>query len=175
MPLANFFPLMGGDAGVYQTVQKVLQVIHYALRDPAQTVRHRAEKLMSPTTERNDIQEIKAIFDFVKSRFRYVHDPVGLEYVKSPEVMDQEITDTGYFTGDCDDVTSYIGALTSSVGYDTNIAIIAPIDNGTMDFKHIFPQVFSRQKNAWITLDACGRNKPFGWTAPYKRIKTFSV
>jgi len=169
--------LMGGDPGISQTVQKIQQSVTYALHEPRQVIRQRAEALLRQyqAPERNDNLEIRSIFDWVKSHYHYVHDPRGIEYVKSPEVSDQEISDYGKFMGDCDDVSAYLAALFKSIGYQVQLVVMTDIRSKDNDFQHIYAQIYSPQLKKWIPLDGTAKAKPFGWSAPAKRVKVYDV
>ena len=167
--------LQGGDAGIFQTVTKIKDAIYYALREPNQRIRRRAEDLIRSVPERNEQGEVLAIGQFVKNHFHFAHDPQGIEFVKSPEVSDKEIDDYGEFIGDCDDASAYLAALLKSVGYQTNLTIIAKPMSAKNNFTHIFVQVYLPKFKKWLPLDMTARRKPLGWMAPHGRIENFLV
>ncbi len=175
--LARLFSLFAGDPGIYQTVSKIKEAVAYSLTEPEQKIRRRAETLIRNLSvpERRDEYEIKLLADWVKGHFHYVHDPYGIEYVKSPDVLDKEITDYNYFIGDCDDVSGYLAALFKSIGYKTRLTIMTDIRNPKNNYHHIFTEVFSPQSNQWIALDGTAKKKPFGWSAPAKRRDSYDV
>ena len=175
--LFGISPLFSGDAGIYQTVAKIKTAIYYALREPNQLVRRRAEQLIREggVKERDERGEIVALAKFVRDHFHYVHDPRGLEYTKSPEVIDKEISAYNEFIGDCDDASGYLAALLRAIGYRVRLAIIANPQNPKQNFTHIFNQVFLSRENKWVTLDMTAKGKPLGWTAPNSRMQTYDV
>lgn len=176
--LANLFSLMDGDPGIFQTVNKVKDAVNYSLREPNQRIRRRAESILrvSDTGEGQSENEIRDVYQWVKDHFHYLKDPRGLEYVKSPEVIDEEISRQGFFYGDCDDVSGYLAALLKSIGYAVQLVIISPATTPNNNFTHIFTRVFlTRPVPTWITVDGCARQKYFGWEAPSKRQSAFNV
>lgn len=169
--------LSGGDAGIFQRVYHAKQLVKKSLRESAQTVRKRAETILANTRERDERGEVETIFQWVKSRFHYFHDPTGLEYFKSPEYADKEIdtSGNGTFNGDCDDASIYLAALLMSVGYRVEFVTITPQNEPTNEFKHIYVRVFFPSTNQWAALDATAKGQPLGWEPPYKRQRTFPV
>lgn len=169
--------LWGGDPGILQTVGAIKSAIYAALRDPLQQIRTRAESIIRNNSipERDENSEIKAIAQFVQDRFHYVHDPTGLEYVKSPEVIDTEIRNYGYFLGDCDDAAGYLAALLKAMGFKTALTVIANPKNPKQNFSHIYVQSYSQKLDRWITLDMTAKGKPLGWGPISSRFRSYEV
>lgn len=173
--LARVFSLFGGDPGIYQTVEKVRHGIQYALKDPQQKIRKRAEVILRSVKERDTGQEIKTIFEFAKSRLHYISDPLGVEYIKSPEVIDAEIEQAGFYMGDCDDAAGYVSALLRSVGYRVRLVIISPTESKTNSYQHIYAKAYYPAAKQWIALDCTAKGRNLGWQAPYKRKDEYDV
>jgi hypothetical protein len=169
--------LWGGDPGIAQTVTAIKNAIYASLRNPQQRIRARAESIIRNNSipERDEGSEIKAVAQFVQDRFHYIHDPTGLEYVKAPEVIDDEITRYGYFLGDCDDAACYLGALLKSLGFRTNLTVIANPKNPTQNFSHIYVQAYSTKLARWITLDMTAKGKPLGWGPLSSRFRSYEI
>lgn len=168
----NLFPLFGGDAGISQTVNAIKTAVAFAIRRPE--IRHRAEMIVFGCAERDEFCEVTRIMKWVESHFRYVRDPVGLEMVKSPEVVDAEITAQDKFQGDCDDVTAYVAALLKSVGYNVRAVVIAVPGKGD-EFRHIYPEVFLTKKRAWLSLEMTAKQRPIGWSAEASRSRRYPI
>ncbi len=169
--------LWSGDSGIAQTVEKIKKAIYYSLREPQQRIRKRAEQILRDyaVPERNDLEEIRVISNWVKDHFHFVNDPSGVEFVKSPEMIDDEITQYDYFMGDCDDASGYVAALLKSVGYPVALTVIANPKNPAQNFTHIFPQSFLVKSQKWVTLDMTAKGKPFGWQAKASRLQQYPV
>lgn len=173
----SLISLLGGDTGIVQTVGNIKSAVFRALRDPNQLIRRRAESLIrnSGARDRDERTEIRTIANFVKKHFHYVHDPRGVEFVKSPELIDQEISRYGQFIGDCDDSAAYLAALLKSIGYRVNLTIISDKRNPRKTFTHIFAQAFSPKMARWVSLDMTAKGKPLGWQAPTARARSYEV
>lgn len=172
-----FHYLFGGDVGIVQTVANIRDAVNASLRSPGQLIRNRAESIIRNQSllERDEVGEISAIANFVKQNFHYVHDPSGLEYVKSPETIDQEISSYHEFMGDCDDASTYLAALLKSVGYRVNLTVIANPKNPTQNFSHIYVQAYSTKQGRWISLDMTAKGRPLGWNAVSSRFRSYEV
>lgn len=170
-------PLFGGDSAALETVSKIRGAIYLALRDPQQRLRRRAEQILRSggVGERNETAEVTALAGWVRTHFHYVHDPSGIEYVKTPEVIDDEITRYGEFLGDCDDASGYLAALLKSVGYHVALVIMADPRNPNQTFSHIYTQVYAPRMKRWITLDMTAKGKPLGWQANASRLRRYDV
>ncbi len=168
-----------GDPGIFQTVAKIKQAIYFSLRDPDQVIRKRAESIIRQfgPGERDDRAEVRAVAQFVKLHFHYVHDPRGLEYVKSPEFIDNEITKYHEFIGDCDDASGYLAALLKSIGYQPALVVMtdARSDDPQQAFTHIYVEVWIPKLNKWVPLDMTAKYRPLGWSAPATRLRRYEV
>lgn len=171
--LGNLFGLFSGDPGILQTVGKIKDAVYYALREPEQKIRLRAENLVRPSQERDDKAEVRALLNFVQNSLHFVKDPYGLEFVKSPDVVDSEIKSYGQFIGDCDDASAYLAALLKSVGYPVSLTVLAP--PGKEKFSHIYVQAYLPKEKRWIALDPTAKNKRFGWSAANARESSYAV
>jgi len=171
------FPLQGGDTGIIQTVAHIKLAVYSSLRAPAQLIRRRAESLIRNLSirERDETSEIVSMGRFVQDHFHYVHDPSGIEYVKSPEVVDKEVTDYNSFIGDCDDAAAYLAALLKSIGYKVNLTIMAAPRNPQQTFSHIYVQAYSPKRGRWISLDMTAKGKPLGWNPLSSRFRSYDV
>lgn len=165
--------LLPGDMGITQTVNAMVYAVKFAVANHHE-LRQRAESVVASCIERSEQCEIEKIFDFVLRHFRFLSDPTFLERIKSPEIVEREISTLGQMQGDCDDVSSYIAALLMSIGYRVQFVVIAIPGQGE-PYRHIFPQVYLRQTGKWLTLDACARRKPLGWEAPSTRRRAYPI
>lgn len=168
----GLFSLFSGDNGISQTANAIKQAVGFAIRRPE--IRRRAEMLTFGCAERDELCEVTRIVKWVESHFRYLKDPIGLELVKSPEVVDAEITQHDRFQGDCDDVTAYVAALLKSVGYNVRAVVIAVPGRGE-EYRHIYPEVYLPQKRAWLALEMTAKQRPIGWKAEASRLRRYPL
>jgi len=169
----QLFGLIPGDNGITQTAHAIRQAVFYAIRN-APSIRLRAELVVAGLPARDENIEVNAVFDWVLRHYRYLRDPQGLEFVKSPEVCDREISERGAFQGDCDDVSAYLGALLAAIGYKVKLVVMS-VPNRDGAFRHIYIKVFLPKQKRWLPLEATAPQKPAGWSAPSDRIREYPL
>ena len=175
MPGSNFFSLLGGDFGIYQTVSQLKGLVNQSLRDSASTIRIRAEEILSGAPERDENYEVAALYQFVTSSLHYLDDPADIELLKYPVLIDNDITNQGYFMGDCDDASGYLAALLKAVGYQVQFVVVTPINADGFDYRHIFVRVWLPKAQSWLALDPTAKAYPMGWEVPNKKERAFDV
>lgn len=175
MSLARYTSLLGGDWGIYQTVSTLRGLVNESLRDPASRIRLRAESVLGPIAEKDEDGEISAVYDFVTHVLHYVDDPADVELLKNPVLIDQNVTDQGYFMGDCDDASGYLAALLKSVGYQVQFVIVTPDKADGFDYRHIYVRVWKPQEGIWLGLDPTAKAFPMGWEVPNKKERAYNV
>ena len=107
--------------------------------------------------------QYKAVTDFVLDKVRYVRDPLGVEYVRSPTALLREYREFGMANGDCDDQVLLTGSMLFSVGFETR-----PIGLNLFTreyFDHVALQTL-RDDQRWVTFDSCRPSDPFGEVQP---------
>lgn len=150
-------------------------LVYNAMRLPTQPIRARAENILRFVQEKDDLQEVKALFNYVQSHFHYVNDPTDIELIKTPDTVDNEITRTGVFIGDCDDASTYLASLLKSVGFSPYFIVAAPDDGNGFDLSHVYVRVLLPQYGQAVSLDVTAKGKPFGWSVPAVRIQEYAV
>lgn len=179
MSLQAWSMMLGGDFGVYQTVSQLISLVNQSLRDPSAKIRLRAESLLFNTGERDEEAEITSIFTFVENALHYVDDPADIELLKNPSYIDDRITETGFFMGDCDDASGYLAALLKSVGYPVQFVIVTPQGASDFDYHHIYVRVWMNKGpngvGHWLGLDATAKSYPMGWEVPNQKERVYNV
>jgi len=107
--------------------------------------------------------EVKALFDFVRHRIRYVRDIWRVETLH----MARRVLELK--AGDCDDMTILLGAMLLSTGHPVRLVLAGFRPTRPHVYTHIYPEVNVRGR--WIALDATV-DRPMGWAPPalWKRI-----
>ena len=151
-------------AGTAKTVGAIRQLIRQGSKMP--DVRETAANLtMHHSTDQG---KIGAIFDFVKTKMKYVRDPLSQEMVGGAAYHMQTLNGLGYARGDCDDHTVMLGAMLESVGYPTRITTARMRPGGGTD-DHVYLEVNDRRN--WIPLDASNKKRMAGEEPPAQRIR----
>jgi transglutaminase-like putative cysteine protease len=131
-----------GDAGAIATLKIMRQYVRAAVRNPAQIVRAKALELVRPYAARRSLAEIRVCYEYVRDAVRYVRDPVDVELVQTPEAT-LEI-----MQGDCDDKSTLLAALLTTIGHPCRFVALGFNGNG---FSHVL--VETRSGAGWLPLE----------------------
>lgn len=133
--------------------------------------------------EKDHAGEVTALFNEVRKRVRYTWDPTDYDAFQTA-VRTLEL-----HAGDCDDMTSLLGALCRSVGHRVRSRIVQT--KGSSTWNHIYPVVYvqgwannranpargTSHASDWMSVDP-SVNKPAGWEVPREmvlKMKDFDV
>ena len=113
-----------------------------------------ADKVVASACESGSkVCHAKALFYFVRDNFRYVADPVGEEYIESPE----EFLIAG--GGDCESGSLFLVALLKKVGINANVVV-----KGRHAFVRVYLQEVLKKykKGEYVYLDWTCKECGFG-------------
>lgn len=153
-----------GEAGTDATVKRLVELVESSARRP--DLRLVALRLINSAqiSGRDKWNIAAAIHRFVKSRVRYVNDPISVETVQQPEIT------LRLGAGDCDDQAALVAGLARAVGIPARFAVIGQNPD---QFKHIFTELQINGK--WVAADTTSP-RSFGTPAPdlgIKKVYTF--
>lgn len=162
-------PLMGGDAGVSQTVDVMRSLIDQSMAD-AQFLRL-ASDIVRRVASYDDLGEAQAIYSWVKSHIRFTKDPLTKETLFPP----MELLKRG--AGDCDDISMLMAALDMAVGLPARLVTVAGNPNSPEQFSHVYVEVEAPVgSDNWVPQDAARAGARFGQEPPhYFRKKAWSL
>jgi transglutaminase-like putative cysteine protease len=122
-------------------------------------IRSLAINLTSDLEPKDSVGEIKALWQYVLTNFRYIKDTTDVEVLHTVDnLLDR-------MSGDCDDASVLLASLLESIGHPTRFAALAFTSN---NFEHVLVQTplgNPRLDSNWISLDAT-EDRPFGWYPP---------
>lgn len=133
----------GGDTGARQVVAEMSRLVRESLRDS--TVAALAAAARSRRGPRHgaggsglyEWQERQAaVYDLLRSHYRFKPDAPGREQIKTPLRQAQEILERGYAEGDCDDRATLGAALLRHLGQPAYLVLIAQAEG--VPFHHVF-------------------------------------
>lgn len=150
-----------GYRGTKTTVEHVNALIQAGAKDFY--VRQKAiDILLERRVKPKDyLDEIKALFEWVQQNVRYTKDPFRVEVLHSAGRM-LELR-----AGDCDDMTTLLGAMLEAIGHPVRLVLVGPDPLRPLLFSHIYLEAY--YKGRWIPLDAT-MPYPMGW-APIGLVK----
>lgn len=143
--------LPSGAAGTEETLRLMRSLVQQYKSDSH--VRGVALEAVRGVRPKDWVGEIRALFEYVQSRIRYVHDIAGIETLQTPPVtIDLE-------AGDCDDMSTLLATLLATIGYRARFVAIGYQSAGS--YQHVYVEALAPD-GRWIPLDATVQ-RPFGW------------
>lgn len=103
--------------------------------------------------------QVRAITSWMEDNVRYVRDPLGVEYVRSPLAMLDEYEKFGMANGDCDDQVLFSGAMLNSIGFAVRPVGLHLHDSSYHD--HVALQI-QGDNGRVVNYDPCNPSDPFG-------------
>lgn len=151
----TYQPIRGGISGVRDTLVKLAQL--RSQWEQSIPIRQLAEKIISGVFIDNDqAAQLTTVTNWVREHVQYVRDPNAWEYVKTPNIMIQEIAARGRAMGDCDDHVLLLNTLLGTLGIKTKFTAVKI--NGSPMFNHVVSEAFVEHR--WVTVDPCAKTRP---------------
>lgn len=142
-----------GNQGIRETLKLMRDWVREFKSNP--TIRDKAVNLVFYIPRHNLFAKAKAVWNFVRTNIRYVHDPNGVELVHWPtQVLSQAI-------GDCDDHATLVASLLEAIGIPTRLVAVG-FEPGR--FSHVYAEALLGRD--WFALDTTEPDQPFGWRPP---------
>lgn len=142
-----------GMPGAIQTLFRMRDLARASLREADQRVRETALSIISGS--QSWIAQARAIQEWVQDHIQYVRDPIdangGVELIQTP----QKTLDYG--AGDCDDQSTLMAALLSSVGHPSRFMAVGFRGE---PLSHVLTQ--TKVRNCWASVETI-EPRPFGW------------
>lgn len=144
-------------------------------------VRRTAIQITSDCDSRDDLCELKAIYDAVKNGHplvkglergvRYLSDARFADQFYSPSALLQECAN-GACAGDCDDHAALICAMCSSIGFKVGLRAYGP--KNSKAYSHVYAVVFTPKRGPTQTvgMDTTVPYAKVGWQPPSGRVMT---
>lgn len=101
-------------------------------------------------------EEVRAVFEYVRSNIRYTQDINGVETLQTPVAT----IAVGY--GDCDDMCTLLAALLEAIGHPT--AFMA-VGREAGEYEHVYVITKIGDNDDWISLDPT-EDEVMGWQPP---------
>lgn len=155
--------LSDGWDGTDETVDKIISMVADSLTDPV--VRLTAENIVRDVPERDKTAEIEKVSRFVRNRIRYTNE--GVETLKTPRFMLDEMRAKGKAVGDCDDHLMLWMAMHKVLGQKVRIKVVSQRKDGRAS--HIYGEVFNPDTKRWIADDTIKKDRRIGWSVPKEK------
>jgi hypothetical protein len=166
-----------GIRGNLDTVNMIKKIARKESGDPL--VRRIANNIVNyhKIPSHSYLEEARAIGAWVQQNMRYVRDADGIEQLTSPNLLLRHMTELGYMTGDCDDMSVLISALLLSIGCVPTLRCVRYKSNSG-HYNHIYVVVYEQNHPnppQRLVLDAIIKNKPIGTEMPHQSGDDFPV
>lgn len=145
-----------GDAAILNTLKIMKGIIISSSAN--YYIRRWAEKIVEGA--QTNLEKIQAIYIFIVSHSRYLKDPAGFEFIKTPPVSLQLIEIGEIANLDCDDYAVLSLSLLKSIGFHVALKAIAVRAN--KKFTHVYGLV-EYEKGKWIPIDLVKPEMGLGW------------
>lgn len=162
-----------------------VQLVAKCIRDSSSflPIRNLAASIATTAKPKDYYGQVKAIYEYFLSRWRYVKDTVGVETLAaSPRAVfhlviggDGRGVGGGKGAGDCDDAACAIGGMLAAIGIPVRIATTRSPNRSRGLFSHIFVQA-NIPGRGWISVDPVGHPfHGFAWTPPHSAIAVWDL
>lgn len=152
-------PLLGGDAGVEQTINEMRALVDDALRDSS--IIRLATDIVRRAPAFDDHAEAQALFDWERRNIRFTKDPVNKEKLYPPAEL------VKIRAGDCDDIAMLMAALLMAVGYPARFVTVAASPDSPEQFSHVYVEgEVPAGSGNWIAMDTARYDSQFGVAPP---------
>lgn len=144
-----------GAAGTRATLSMMERLVQQGIRDPGVVLY--AQNVVRNSPEYGQSAEASAILEDVRRTMRYTLDPLGVETVKDPSFILQEIQRKGRAAMDCDDASVWTSTLLRAIGIPTRFKVIK---DDPREFTHVFLQAW--MDDGWVNVDPIARSMGLG-------------
>jgi transglutaminase-like putative cysteine protease len=148
---AHVVSLRDGAGAIDDTLREMVRIRDESKLDPR--LRARVATLFLLLPDRDELAEIRTLFDYVRNRVRYLRDVDGIETVATPECTIR------LQAGDCDDKSLALAALLAVAGYPTRFVAVGTSLPGW--YEHVYVRV-QLSDGSWLALDPT-EQVPMGW------------
>ena len=157
-----------GAAGTLATLGIMAKLAVDAVHDPETGAEFVwwARAIVKRCASKAYLDELDALYRFVRQTVRYRLDPHRLERVQAPYWT---LTVDG--AGDCDDSSALLAALALAVGHGAILRAVAVDPDRPGSYSHVYPLLGAvvQGEEVWLGADATQKNRPLGWEPPRTR------
>lgn len=145
-----------GDTGVWQTLGRMRQEMTRALRDPV--VIETARDILAESVPFDYEDHARRIYEWLRERYRYVHDPTEFELLLTPRRMLDTMRERGYAQEDCESIATLAATLLEAVGIPTRFRVVEKAPG--QGYVHVYTEALIDSAR-WFPLDLT-IPEPFG-------------
>jgi transglutaminase-like putative cysteine protease len=144
-----------GEEGIKQTLKHMRELV--IATDANRVIKQKAREIISGIRPNDEMGQIAAIFNWVRSHMEYVRDIYGVEELTAPDkIVTSMLSGTNEYSSDCDDYAMLLSALLRAVGFRTRLEALAV--GQPEGYDHARAAVFVKTLNKWIPLEGTKPN-----------------
>lgn len=151
----------GGDAGTRETLERMRNIVFRSIKDKdhGAFLRGLAIKITTQAgCKTKDFKcEAKSLFEWVRDNVKWIRDVKGFETLQYP------YRTLAYGAGDCDDLTTLLCTLGTSIGINCAFKAIAANPQRKNQYSHVYAMLDPMGNDHWIAADPTVKSAPFGW------------
>lgn len=151
LPVGNPPQTLAPFTGPDTTLDKMVELALGDRGERSALVRATTDHVIRELAPKDYLGEIIAIRNFAAEHLRYANDALGVEQVKDPQYIAEQIIAHGKAVGDCDDCATFIGAMARQLGRTTEFVVVGFGPPG--QYSHVFTRVLEPKSGKWIVCD----------------------
>jgi len=136
-------------------------------------VRSMADHCIRKLQAKDYLGEIVAVRNFAGEKIRYSNDARGVEQVRDPQRICEDIVNYGNATADCDDAACFIACLCRQLGRECEFIVVGFGAPGI--YSHVFTRVKEPKSGRWIVCDVVAGTDEGGMLKKVKTWKSVKV
>ena len=136
-------------------------------------VRSMADHCIRKLQPKDYLGEIIAVRNFAAERIRYSNDALGVEQVRDPQRICEDILNYGNATADCDDAACFIAAMCRQLGRECEFIVVGFGAPGI--YSHVFTRVREPKTKRFIVCDIVAGTDEAGMLRKVKTWKAVKV
>lgn len=144
----------------YNTLKEMAKIIKESAEN--WNVIKLARQIIENVKAKDQLEEVKTIYNYVRDNTRYVKDPDKKEVLQTPLMFIDAEMNGELFQGDCDCLTILTLSLMKAIGYPVKLIATGYKQNDSLS--HVFGAV--KVRNKWIKVEPIKEKVDLGWSAP---------
>lgn len=138
-------------SGPQDTIATMIKQIKGARGERSVLVRQVLEDIIRYVQPKDYLSEILAVRYWVAEHLRFSNDPRGVEWVRDPQRLVEEVLQYGITRADCDEIAELIATFGLQLGRDADLVTVGFGKAGS--YSHVFARIKEPKSNQFIVTD----------------------
>lgn len=110
-----------------------------------------AQDIVARVAPRDEVNQARAIHEWLVQRYRFVNSPVGVQLLETPAYQLSEIRTKGYVQGNCADAAELAAALLEAIGIRCRFIVVG-FKGSRSEFSHVFTVAYANNHGTTTPL-----------------------